>query len=789
VSISRKLHGRSLPAGVILILVFLLIGCGGKGPTDPGLVPTGQPAVRSPETEWLSDGRVTWGYWDITIDPVNMTSEVVPLRTGQVHYNVLQMLEGWACKNCVGIEGLSWSEQDTLLVDISIRHPYAYNRLDLTGRDVRGVAIFNGTSSFPYHTVRDENGVEQPLLASRVLLNADGWTTHFNRETAKEGLGLFDYRRGKMTFPDENTIIGNLHPFKYFYTDVYKRLFRPGYTKVQTYELAIKPASPFTFAYSVDAAWNFPLKWPVIDPINDFDLSANAREAFQISTFTVTVDDNTLTRQGGHADVTFEIWDHQGFSSISTITIEAPDLFVGTISVDPSTPAWTTEESARYKVTINNETGHAKTEDGGSDVLFVVEDLNQSVVGEDLRAYEITTLAVEDVPMGWRPRDNTFANLAFPGPIPPGPNYDMTVISDPQDPWAFEQGESMLVFTNDDDESYTACNRDFSDWVKLAGYPANPHSWLLPTRRIDAASTGAFGVVSDSDVQVSGEYLVKHCTNMHNAGGTYTTSWFTGTLGDPSPFLELARDVSGGFGSAIGDPVYALYLFDPDAGYAQPAYTSLHRIGAPYNDPDEVLRAYVPLSASLSGGAPPYGVSFNDFAAMAVDDDPVGEESPFAVYVYAAENSSFGPGISRELDVFRVNFSDPLGLQHIHTYPSNLLGYSLTWPPGQQPMIVDICVLPAMTNGVYMGAGEYAEHNWIAVLYTFTLNAQWFIEIFDTQADDPVGAWQYPIYATPYRMGHALAMDVDPANFEIYVLHDDQPLGSGTPRLTCLEYY
>jgi hypothetical protein len=46
-----------------------------------------------------------------------------------------------------------------------------------------------------------------------------------------------------------------------------------------------------------------------------------------------------------------------------------------------------------------------------------------------------------------------------------------------------------------------------------------------------------------------------------------------------------------------------------------------------------------------------------------------------------------------------------------------------------------------------------------------------------------------PLYVIGPFTGKALALDVDPVNFEIYVLHDNVPFGANNYQLTCLEYY
>ncbi|MFH1676311.1 MAG: hypothetical protein ABIC40_04725, partial [bacterium] len=703
------------------------------------------------------------------------------------HYNVLQMLEGWSCTDCVQLGKVEWSDKHTLLVDISIRHPYPANRKDLTGRDVRGVAIFPGTMNFPETLVRNAKGIDSPILASnKYVLNPDGYTTHFNRWTAKEGKGVFDYRKGKLAPDSEINIQGNLFPFKEFHTHEYMRLFYPDSTVTNTYEIGLPKNSVFSFAYSVDASWNLPMTWPVINPVTDFDISASSREAYQIS---MEVTDNQLTRQEGHADIIFDIFDHQFYESISTIAIEAPDLFTGRMDIDPASAAIVNGDMARYYVTIDNKDGHAKTAEGGSDIMIVVEDLANSIVGEDVKAYNIFTIPVTDPPAMWRPRNGVFLSKPFEaGAIPAGAKPDLTVISYPPDGWAIDPGNPMLVFNDDVHKRFFMYNREFTEWSDLSGYAGYPKTFIIPTRRLDSAAGGAFGVLSNSDVVVQDDYLVKHCTNAHLNGGLYAISWHPASLLDPDPHLEIAGDVSGGFGFGAGDPIYSIYLYESGT---KPTYESLHRIAYPYNDPGEVLRAIVPLSDDLSGPVAPYGVSYKFFVGMGIDDEPVGEFNPYVVHVYTGENRPSGININdKEMDVYRVNFVDYLSMARIRTYDDSLLGHGVLSPLGEDSRLVDIDALPAITGDIYMGDGQYPEHNWIAVLYDYQMWSRWFIEIFDANlpgATDP--SWNEPLYVIGPYQGKAFSIEVDPKSFEIYVLHDNSPLGTGELRLTCLEYY
>jgi hypothetical protein len=776
---------RSIPHICVPVLLILAsLGCGGGGgPTSP-LVQQPAGLQGSGAEAWDNNGRISWGYWEIAIDGTSLTAEVIPVRNADIHFNVLHMLENWACKKCVTVDKVSFSPEGHMLVDVSIRHPYPVNRLDLTGRDVRGVVIFDGTTPFYAHTTRDLNGDDQTLLASRRLLNPDGYTTHFNRWTAKPGTELTNYLRGRLTHPDELYLTGNLHPFRYFYTHDYLRLFYPGYTVTQTYEFNIKKFEWVIFGYSVDASWNPSLHWPVTNPVLDFPISASCREAYQVS---MSITDNQLTRQAGHCDMEIDIFDHQGIDTISTISIEAPDLFVGKQFIDPASYIITGSDWARFDVTVQNDTGAAKTADGGSDLLVVVEDIGMSVVGEDVHAYEIFTLPVEDVGKGWRPRGGWFQSLPFPGIVPKSPTVDMTVIPDPSPPWAFMDGEPMLLFNDDSQSRYLAYNRDFDEYEVIAGYPGGLGSWLKPVNRLDASGGGAVAVASLSDYPVNSDYMVRHCTNTHIPGVVYVKSWYTDSLNDPESHYEFVGDVCGGFGTAANDPLYSIYLYESGT---VPANQSLHRIQSPYNDASGVLRSFVPLKDTLTGNAAPYGVSQTYFVALGVDDDPVGEAAPLVAYVYTAENRPVSLANNvREIDAWRVNFSDPSATGQLRTFPSNVLGASVNIGLENSRM-VDISILPAGAVNMYMGEDKFAEHNWLVALYQFDVFRAWYIEIFDAQSENPPpNSWTDPLYTIGPVGGEAFAIDVDPKSFEIYVLHDDGPLGTGALRLTCYQYY
>ena len=70
-----------------------------------------------------------------------------------------------------------------------------------------------------------------------------------------------------------------------------------GDENTRTYDIDLPPGA-FTFGYSVDASWEPPNPYPPVVIPDDFPITANSLEAFQLSPNVVA---NTLTRTGGSA--------------------------------------------------------------------------------------------------------------------------------------------------------------------------------------------------------------------------------------------------------------------------------------------------------------------------------------------------------------------------------------------------------------------------------------------------------------------------------------------------------
>ena len=156
-------------AVIIALGLLLSLACAsgstvGAGPTAPTLGQTSGAWVDAG-----SAGHNLWGYWQVSVDPASLECEVVPLRQAEGHWNVLQFLEQAPCKDCFKLKGVSPNPDGTLNVDVSIKHPFANK--NFTGFDVRGIAMFNGSHTFPLSGLR----MSDRTLGDGELLNADGY--------------------------------------------------------------------------------------------------------------------------------------------------------------------------------------------------------------------------------------------------------------------------------------------------------------------------------------------------------------------------------------------------------------------------------------------------------------------------------------------------------------------------------------------------------------------------------------------------------------------------------------
>jgi len=342
---------RNLPNCIKMSLIFslaiTLYGCQSDGspttPTSPTLNEISVHASGKPKTN--SSARHFLGFWEIEISSDHTSATAVPLRGAEMHFNMVHILET-TCVDCLTIDNLFPLPDGSISVDLTLKHPFP-GLAKFTGFDVRGILVTGSNYEFPASGRKIAWNDQNPRL-----LNADGYTTLFNPTDFPENPDvpfILRYTKGKYA-SDTADLTSTLNPYLAYSEDQPRRVFLAGTSQTQTAILRL-PTGPIRFGYVVDASWS-PADGDVIDPLTDFPPEANSLEAYKINI-------NSVLELGPYAGssvpIEVEIWDHQGLETISSVTIESPDLFAGEVAL--SFGAISPDNTAIYTGLVKNELG------------------------------------------------------------------------------------------------------------------------------------------------------------------------------------------------------------------------------------------------------------------------------------------------------------------------------------------------------------------------------------------------------------------------------------------------
>jgi len=382
---------RLIAAFVALILIFILISCSrthsGPFPNSPSLL--NEITVQADANPAGTDSHNLWGYFLVYVDANVSDAKIVPIRAAADHWNVLKFLEKGPCFNCLEVNGITPTPDGTILFDVEITHPFA--SANLTGFDVRGIAMFHGTTVFP----DAELTVPDRTAGDGALVNPDGYTSLYNSTTAGSGPGgLQGYLKGKyasVTLPDAS--LNGYKPFISPGAANTRNAFYSDSSIVVTYELDM-PDPPFVFGYAIDASWAPPTIKPVTDPMTDFPPEANCQEPWRVDVAVEPVGLG-LTDQGGEVTITIDVYDRQGAASHHEPVVECPQLFDGT---QTASMVQDLGDHSVWEVTVSNEN---LPDLGNYRCLVKVVD-NEDLPAPawlDLTAYQLIDLPVREA--GW----------------------------------------------------------------------------------------------------------------------------------------------------------------------------------------------------------------------------------------------------------------------------------------------------------------------------------------------------------------------------------------------------
>jgi len=344
----------SLVQVVGLMLVFLVVGCGGSGenPIAPGSPDQQITASSSGGVQPHSpaqNNRMLWGYYDIAIDPESGEIDVVPIRDAAFRLNVTMFLQpplGDAANLGLAIVDASqFKTTGRIDLNISFTHPFP-SLIKLRGFDVMGVFMGNGTL-----TGQRDPSVIYPASdgTEAYLINADGYTRWMNAtEFTQSGLlGFTPGSKGIPGFTPSCTINGfkyyaeNLGPIQdvsYYYQNpanvAGRGSFEAGSTLTREYEIQfpMSGGKPFIrFQYAILASWAKPDPASLPDPdVDDYPPEANLQEPTPGRISTAGTDLYYLNSSdfGGTLRVQIEVLDWQGPANSAGVPGEISHIWV-----------------------------------------------------------------------------------------------------------------------------------------------------------------------------------------------------------------------------------------------------------------------------------------------------------------------------------------------------------------------------------------------------------------------------------------------------------------------------
>jgi len=779
----------------LLVLVSILIfslGCATASPVIPGYSPTGDtnPSVASSS---VTGGHMLWGTWEFAVDLENGTVDAVPLRSADLHFNVVPLLkEGVPGTNLTFSNVLIDGPGHTMQIDVTLEHPFPL-LVQIPGFDVRGIFITRGDDYYVETANAILTGPSEPRL-----VNADGYTRWWN-PLEFNGPPLLGYTDGFWGAKEGAAgFASTLYGYKYFADGLQpldslddlnvsdRGVFRPGSSNTRRYliDFGSDATNWLIFNYAVDACWG---KLPGWEPGNeppelpeDFPLSANCPEPYRIrvSENVNSLSATTAAGTTGGISLNIDVFDWQALDPVSSVPMEVTDVFIEVPSygIAPVLATVVPGSGAGGHMSTYEATILGSSPDKLSELEMIIvatdaygnyqPDITYFAGGDPLQAFYLYGAKVQDADTytGWVHR---YTKLLYPeqpnqGDNPPDiATYHKSgevraITIDQLNPDPNGEGGHMPDSVNewtDDYESYslpehyhlpTSMLGVTMKWDDIGGIcisDIGSRFFFTSTSSIDEFSDGENDPLYSYFMWTSHIYLGNAPAEAWNtvffSAGNYPRYWAT----DPS------NGVSDG---TIQDYIYACFIYDttgfsgPNPGVDTGRYT-IFRWQPPYQATPDNADWQRAVNSPPSGE----GVGYVD------RDEPYNHR--LAVDDSAFEDRFYILDTLEEIEVIDCDFTQE------EWYGSTPIGTvtTLNWPV-EITGIVDLEVIQTKPGG--------EPRNYVAALCT-SPDLTWRVWVFDYDDTQPIDSQAVTIWLSDAYDGLPCSLDAVDDPVEVHVLH------------------
>ncbi|HEX9746304.1 MAG TPA: hypothetical protein VGB30_12835 [bacterium] len=770
---------------LVSTLVFIL-GCSGSDPVTPG---QNRDDLRYQSSD-VQNSRWLWGQWEIAVDLENETISAIPLRTSNLHFNVVPLLYEGTLNQNISFANLAIDNPNkTLFVDITLKHPFPSLK-QVPGFDVKGILFTRGEEYGLTASNTIMAGQDEPRLS-----NADGYTRWWNPDEFPVK-GLFGYNDGKFGTSDQNGGYKiNIAGYKLFadelgaldtmedLTTAERAVFRAGESNTRRYliEFGSEPSNYLVFNYAVDANWGVLPGWKPSDGPpdvpSDFPFTSNQQEPYR---FKILETMNSLSATdvagtSGTLNLTLQLFDWRALDPISTVPmevsivqVEVPQFGIPATEIYPIIGSNPGTNISTYTASI---TGNTLAKLDYLDVIFTATssegDWQNGVTAfldiDPLQSYFMYTAKVKDNnPLsGWT---RVYSRSLYPEfPNQGVNNGDLAVYNYLSQPLTVTVDQANL----DPNQEGGHAPDSINVWGNEYETHSDPEHYHLPLDPL--SNSGLWNDISGITVSDAGTRLFFSTTNhldefasgdddplycylnwvTHTYLGNQKAAFFQSLYFSNGAPRFWATDPSNGV-KVLTDYIYSVFLYDNtglgsgDPGVDPQRYIIL-RWTPPYEvnetDADWLRPSNVPPSGS--------GVGYVDRDEpwkhrLAVDDQP-GLDRVFIL-------DSVG-----EIEVINCDFSQD---EFVGATPSG----TVTIPnlPVEISGIVDIEVVQTTINGT--------PRNEVAAL-CITPDGFWRVWLFDFEPSNPIDTQAVTVWLSEPYDGVPLSVDCLDDPTEIHVLN------------------